>query len=242
MAYGVNPMIPHPDDRPRCITCGVKPKQITGKLYKDGSPRYRSECATCYRAKVAKKHGVINFTDVLAKNAGFSSGKEYQKHILQQAAKNAGFDSVKQYQKHIQMQAALNAGFDSLNEYQRHLRHQLALNAGFSSHAEYVAYQNQVAAEKAGFDSVTDWKNSKHPYRKYRKDYCENLDGRLGFECTTTIAWNGMLDMDHKNGKPWDNRPQNLQTLCKCCHAYKTNIFKDYATIGRKKGKEFMVA
>jgi hypothetical protein len=202
MAYGINPMIPHPDDRPRCITCEVKPKQIAGKLYKDGSPRYRSECSTCYQKKVAKKHGVIDFSEVLAKNAGFASGKEYKRHVC----------------------------------------HQTALNAGFDTYAEYVANNNQIAAEEAGFDSVTDWKNSKHPYRKYRKDYCENLDGRLGFECTTTVAWNGMLDMDHKNGKPWDNRPENLQTLCKCCHAYKTNIFKDYATIGRKKGKEFMVA
>jgi len=222
MAYGVNPMIPHPDDRPRCITCEVKPKQIAGKLKKDGSPTYRSECATCYQKKVARKHGVIDFSEVLAKNAGFASGKEYKKHVLKQSA--------------------LNAGFKSVNAYQKYTREQSALNAGFDSHAEYIAHQNQRSAEKAGFDSVTDWKNSKHPYRKYRKDYCENLDGRLGFECTTTVAWNGMLDMDHKNGKPWDNRPENLQTLCKCCHAYKTNIFKDYATIGRKKGKEFMVA
>jgi hypothetical protein len=174
MAYGVNPMIPHPDDRPRCITCEVKPKQITGKLYKDGSPRYRSECSGCYRAKVAKKHGVIDFTDVLAKNAGFASGKEYTKHVQRQAALNAGFDTV------------------------------------------------------------ADWKNSKHPYRKYRKDYCENLDGRLGFSCTTTILINDQLEVDHINGKPWDNRPKNLQTLCGCCHTYKTRIFKDYATPGRK--------
>ena len=201
MAYGVNPMIPHPDDRPRCITCEVKPKQIVGKLHKDGSPTYRSECGTCYRAKVAKKHGVVDFTDVLAKNAGFSSGKEYTKHIQRQTA----------------------------------------LNAGFDTYAEYLAYNNQIAAEEAGFDTIADWKNSKHPYRKYRKDYCENLDGRLGFSCTTTIMINDQLEVDHINGKPWDNRLENLQTLCGCCHTYKTKIFKDYATPGRK-SKEFMVA
>jgi hypothetical protein len=161
MAYGVNPMIPHPDDRPRCITCEVKPKQIAGNLKKDGSPTYRSECATCYQKKVARKHGVESFMDVLAKNAGF----------------------------------------DTKNEY----------------------------------------KNSTHPYRKYRKSYCENIDSRLGFTCTTTIHWEGMLDVDHKNGKPDDNRKKNLQTLCKCCHSYKTNISKDYATIGRKKLKKMTI-
>ena len=73
-----------------------------------------------------------------------------------------------------------------------------------------------------------------HPYLRYRKDYCENTDGRLGFVCTTTIHWDGMLDVDHKNGNPSDNRPLNLQTLCKCCHAYKTVQNQDYLTPGRK--------
>lgn len=89
-------------------------------------------------------------------------------------------------------------------------------------------------AKKNGFNSASEFTNSKHPYRKHRKNYCENIDSRLGFKCTTTIAWDGMLDVDHKNGRPDDNRPRNLQTLCKCCHAYKTNIMKDYATPGRK--------
>lgn len=201
MTYGVNPMIPHPDDRPRCITCETKPQQILN-VRKNGTPLYRAECSSCYRKSVAEKHGVVDFTDVLAKNAGFSSGKEYLKHT--------------------QLQTALNAGFDT--------------------YAEYLAYNNQLAAEEAGFDNVTDWKNSKHPYRKYRKDYCENLDGRLGYTCTTTIVINDQLEVDHINGKPWDNRPENLQTLCNCCHKYKTRIFKDYATPGRKKAKEFMCA
>jgi hypothetical protein len=73
-----------------------------------------------------------------------------------------------------------------------------------------------------------------HPTLQHRKDYCENKDGRLGYKCTTTIVWDGMLDVDHKNGKPNDNRPANLQTLCKCCHAYKTHRNKDYASPGRK--------
>jgi cytochrome c553 len=98
-------------------------------------------------------------------------------------------------------------------------------------------YLAQVVAANAGL-TLTEYTNQFHPYRKYRKDYCENDDGRLGFVCTTNIIWDGMLDVDHKNGKPDDNRPQNLQTLCKCCHAYKTNLHEDYASPGRKKLKK----
>ena len=71
-------------------------------------------------------------------------------------------------------------------------------------------------------------------YKKYRKDYCENIDGRLGFKCTTTIIdpeW--QLDADHINGDP--NSHKNLgakaiQTLCRCCHAIKTRDNQDYLT------------
>jgi hypothetical protein len=71
----------------------------------------------------------------------------------------------------------------------------------------------------------------------FRKSYCENIDGRLEFKCTTTIIWEGMLDVDHINGDPFDSRTENLQTLCKCCHAVKSNINRDYATPGRKQTK-----
>ncbi len=82
--------------------------------------------------------------------------------------------------------------------------------------------------------TMQQFRNEHHPYRKYRKDYCENIDGRLGYKCTTTIVWEGQLQVDHINGIPTDNRPKNLQTLCACCHVYKSNINEDYATPGRK--------
>jgi 5-methylcytosine-specific restriction endonuclease McrA len=47
-----------------------------------------------------------------------------------------------------------------------------------------------------------------------------------------------MLDADHIDGNPHNRNPDNYQTLCKSCHAYKTNIQKDYATAGRKKLKQ----
>ena len=72
-------------------------------------------------------------------------------------------------------------------------------------------------------------------YKQHRKTYCENTDSRLGFTCTSTIVdaeW--QLDADHINGNPSDNRPENIQTLCKCCHPIKTKLEGDYLTAGRK--------
>lgn len=72
-------------------------------------------------------------------------------------------------------------------------------------------------------------------YKIHRKDYCENIDGRLSFTCTSTIVdpeW--QLDADHINGNPKDNGAENIQTLCKCCHPMKTKMNGDYATPGRK--------
>lgn len=75
-------------------------------------------------------------------------------------------------------------------------------------------------------------------YKIYRKDYCENVDSRLGFKCTTTIIdpeW--QLDADHINGDPTSHLTIGaaaIQTLCKCCHAIKTKQQRDYMSPGRK--------
>ena len=71
-------------------------------------------------------------------------------------------------------------------------------------------------------------------YKIHRKDYCQNIDARLGFKCTTTIVdaeW--QLDADHIDGDPSNNDKDNIQTLCKCCHAIKTRDNKDNLTEGR---------
>lgn len=67
---------------------------------------------------------------------------------------------------------------------------------------------------------IGDWS-----YKQYRKNYCENIDGRLGFVCTTTILpdfADSMLDADHINNNHDDDRESNIQTLCACCHRVKT--------------------
>lgn len=75
-------------------------------------------------------------------------------------------------------------------------------------------------------------------YKVYRKDYCENIDGRLGFTCTTTltniVSIKCQLDADHIDGNPENNNKDNIQTLCKSCHAIKTHLSKDYLSAGRK--------
>jgi len=97
-------------------------------------------------------------------------------------------------------------------------------------------------AVKKGMDPA-DWRNSYKEYRYNMKNYCENIDGRLGFKCTTTIIlYCGMLENDHKNGVPFDHSPSNMQTLCSCCHKYKSNIYKDYATRGRKSYRELCLS
>jgi len=84
-----------------------------------------------------------------------------------------------------------------------------------------------VLAKNAGYESATAYINSMHPHLKYRKDYCENEDGRLGYECTSTIVWDGQLSVDHIDENHENNDKRNLHTLCHNCHSYKTNLVRN---------------
>ena len=130
---------------------------------------------------------------------------------------------------HFRADLAERSGVDSFT-------HILAKNKGVSV-TEYRNSIVETAAASKGV-TVTAYRRSIHKSRRHILDYCENIDGRLGFKCTTTIIVDcGMLHGDHKNGVPWDHRPSNLQTLCSCCHSYKSHIFKDYASVGRRTAK-----
>ena len=64
-------------------------------------------------------------------------------------------------------------------------------------------------------------------YKQHRLNYCENIDGRLGFKCTTTIVMSAQLTIDHIDANRENDELSNLQTLCACCHAVKTKINGD---------------
>ena len=58
-----------------------------------------------------------------------------------------------------------------------------------------------------------------YPYRKYKKDYCQNCGFLAANPC--------QLDVDHIDGNNKNNEPSNLQTLCANCHRYKTFLKQD---------------
>jgi len=96
-------------------------------------------------------------------------------------------------------------------------------------HIEYTAAKKGLSGNQ--------WLNSFHPYKKWRKDYCENIDGRLGFKCTTTIIdqWY-QLETDHIDENHENNVEDNMQTLCACCHRIKTK----YTNTNNTKALELM--
>jgi len=55
-----------------------------------------------------------------------------------------------------------------------------------------------------------------------KKNYCENIDGRLGSVCQAKDLELFQLDLDHIDGNKENVAPENFQTLCKNCHALKT--------------------
>ena len=172
----------------------------------------RPLCITegCYRPGQQlgrKKSGGHYYRSTCAKCYGKIIGKRYGvKNMMSVIAKKAGFNSISEYN----LNRANESGFESFLDY---LDHKARL-AGFENHRERV--------------------NARHPYRKFRKDYCENIDGRLGFTCTTTVSMKAILQVDHINSNSSDNREENLQTLCACCHIHKTITNKDWKTLGRK--------
>jgi hypothetical protein len=83
-------------------------------------------------------------------------------------------------------------------------------------------YHKLCASHHKAKYKMADWE-----YKIYRKDFCENIDGRLGFKCNATIIMDAQLTVDHKDGDNEHHHISNLQTLCFNCHAVKTRINGD---------------
>jgi len=77
----------------------------------------------------------------------------------------------------------------------------------------------------------------KHPHAlgvtPYKTGRCTNVDSHLGFECT--VDWSkvpadakGMTEVDHIDGNPSNNSPDNLDELCVICHKIKSQRNGDY--------------
>ena len=120
------------------------------------------------------------------------------------------------------------------NEIAERQREELAIENGFKNYNEYATFKKEELAINEGYEDATARRNAKHRYRWALKTYCENVDSRLGFRCTTTIMLSSQLEVDHIDGNPSNDDGKNLQTLCGCCHTYKTLTEKDYLTPGRK--------
>lgn len=73
----------------------------------------------------------------------------------------------------------------------------------------------------------------------HKKQYCENIDGHLGFRCPVPNQsdWEHFqsgLDLDHLDGNHNNNEPHNVKTYCKLCHTRKGIIKGD--VISKKNG------
>tara|TARA_R110000822_G_C15181060_1_gene480375 strand:+ start:359 stop:811 length:453 start_codon:yes stop_codon:yes gene_type:complete len=68
----------------------------------------------------------------------------------------------------------------------------------------------------------------------HKKQYCENVDSRLGWKCPVDpSAWIELnmlnaLDLEHLDGDHDNNIPENVDTICKLCHGKKSVINGDF--------------
>ena len=165
-------------------------------------------------------------------NGKYYFHKECSGCINEDLAIRKGYESAWDMIQTEREQIAIENGFACYKDYKKFRQEILAKEKGFSDRKHYIRNQKKQRAESKGFASVTEHMNQYNPRLKNRKKYCENIDGRLGFVCTTTITMDAMLDVDHIFPKAkakllgWSEEKiehaDNYQTLCRCCHVHKT--------------------
>jgi hypothetical protein len=69
----------------------------------------------------------------------------------------------------------------------------------------------------------------------HKKEFCENVDGRLGWKCPVpSEAWKNLdmlnaLDLEHLDGDHFNNVCENVDTICKLCHGKKSVMNNDFS-------------
>jgi len=237
-------------EHPICWKCDKNAHNITDWQNGDKDFRYRLEIEVnfenpyekIYIGFLCQTHANLNKekNQKISEKHGSKTYKILIRKLKLKYVKTLGFKTVKAYEtereKTLALKRAKANGFNTIADYDRYINLKKAKANGFESIADYDRHINLKKAKKNGFKTIADYDNSKHPYRKHRKNYCENSDGRLdyGYDCKAEIHHNYQLDVDHIDGDPSNNSEENLMTLCKNCHADKTYREKDGRSPGRK--------
>ena len=101
----------------------------------------------------------------------------------------------------------------------------------YADNSGYGKYHKLCSSHHKSKYKMAGWS-----YKNERKQFCENIDGRLGYKCTTTIvAPNWQLEVDHIDGDNENDDFDNLQTLCACCHRYKTMLNEENLPMHKRK-------
>ena len=221
--------------RPICQTTNCNKPAKPQPRKSDGTYKWSNFCSVCNMRKTAEDKGMTlaeyrkDKVRRAAAKAGLSVG-DYEKHRREKWLATLTI-TRSEYYKQSKERAAAKQGM-SLTEYNQKQRERVASKLGVSV-TEYDRQQKLARVASLGL-TMTEYKNRHHPYRKHRKDFCENQDGRFGYRCRYKIRHMAQLQVDHINGNPKDNDPSNLQTLCANCHIFKTQSQQDYLTPGRK--------
>lgn len=240
-------------NRPECIIEGCSNgAHMVGRSKKTGEPTWRKYCLSHHNKRRENYRRLVEQgVDIPTCAHGECTNK-----VTWLGTDENGDPKFPEYcSEHLNIGLAASHGFfgeHAVRDYNAWKNHNIAIEAGFNNYAEYVYDKNLREAKEKGYPSVTAMRNSKHPYRKFRKNYCENIDERLGFPCTYTPPppelileayenghlkenyYEAWLDVDHKDGNPFNNTEENVQTLCKNCHNWKTLKDGDNLTAGRK--------